>query len=93
MRLLLIEDNTRLAALIRDGLQDQGFAVDWCDTLDKVKRLRQLVEYDLLLLDLGLPDGNGLSFIRVMRRQEDMTPILIITARGELDDRVVRARR
>lgn len=88
MRLILVEDNSRLAALIRDGLQNQGFAVDWCDTLDKFRRLSQLVQYDLLLLDLGLPDGDGLTLIRAMRRQENMTPILIITARGELDDRV-----
>nr|WP_298411772.1 response regulator transcription factor [uncultured Halomonas sp.] len=88
MRLLLIEDNARLATLIRDGLQVQGFAVDWCDNLKKVELLQQLVQYDLLLLDLGLPDGNGLSLIYAMRRRKDMTPILIITARGELDDRV-----
>ncbi len=89
MRLLLIEDSKRLASLIRDGLQDQGFAVDWCETLNEVKLLRQLVQYDLLLLDLGLPDGDGLSLVRSMRRREDTTPILIITAHGELDDRVV----
>lgn len=88
MRLLLIEDNARLAALIQEGLQIQGFAVDCCDTLEKVELLQQLVKYDLVLLDLGLPDGDGLSLIHVMRRRQDMTPILIITARGELDDRV-----
>lgn len=88
MRLLLIEDNARLAELIRQGLAGQGFAVDWCDTIQNVEHVQRIIDYDLLLLDLGLPDGDGLDLVRAMRRRLDTTPILILTARGGLDDRV-----
>ncbi len=88
MRLLLVEDNPRLAGLIRDGLQGQGFAVDWCGTIAGTEAALQVNDYDLLLLDLGLPDGDGLELLRHVRRRKDTTPILILTARGGLDDRV-----
>lgn len=88
MRLLLIEDNPRLAGLIRDGLQGQGFAVDWCGTIAGAEAALQVNAYDLVLLDLGLPDGDGLELLRSIRRHKDATPILILTARGGLDDRV-----
>jgi DNA-binding response OmpR family regulator len=88
MRLLLVEDNPRLAGLIRDGLQGQGFAVDWCGTIDGAETALQVNDYDLLLLDLGLPDGDGLELLRTIRRGKATTPILILTARGGLDDRV-----
>lgn len=88
MRLLLIEDNARLAELIRQELAGRGFAVDWCDTIRNVEHAQRVIDYDLLLLDLGLPDGDGLDLVRAMRRRHDTTPILILTARGGLDDRV-----
>lgn len=88
MRLLLVEDNPRLAGLIRDGLQGQGFAVDWCGTLAGAEAAKQVNGYDLMLLDLGLPDGEGLDLLRSMRRRKDAMPILVLTARGGLDDRV-----
>lgn len=88
MRLLLVEDNGRLAALIREGLDRQGFVVDWCATLDGAEAAREVGDYDLVLLDLGLPDADGLDLVRAMRRARDMTPILVLTARGGLDDRV-----
>lgn len=88
MRLLLVEDNPRLAGLIRDGLQGQGFAVDWCGTIAGAQAALQVNDYDVMLLDLGLPDGDGLDLLRTVRRGKDTTPILILTARGGLDDRV-----
>ena len=88
MRLLLVEDNARLASLIREGLDRQGFAVDWCETVDGAEHALKINEYDLLLLDLGLPDGEGLDLVRGLRRRQDMMPILVLTARGGLDDRV-----
>ena len=75
MRLLLIEDNARLAELIHEGLQGQGFAVDWCDTIENVELVQRIIDYDLLLLDLGLPDGDGLDLVRAMRRRLDTTPV------------------
>lgn len=89
MRLLLVEDNARLASLVREGLDQQGFAVDWCETAGGAEHALQINEYDLLLLDLGLPDGEGLDLVRALRRRKDTMPILILTARGGLDDRVL----
>jgi len=89
MRLLLVEDNARLASLIREGLDRQGFAVDWCETVDGAGHALKIGDYDLMLLDLGLPDGEGLDLVRMLRRRQDTMPILILTARGGLDDRVL----
>lgn len=88
MRLLLVEDNARLASLIREGLDRQGFAVDWCETVDGGDHALRINEYDLMLLDLGLPDGDGIDLVRDLRRRGDALPILVLTARGGLDDRV-----
>jgi DNA-binding response OmpR family regulator len=88
MRLLLIEDNARLASLIREGLYRQGFAVDWYETVEGAQLALKIADYDLMLLDLGLPDGDGLDLVSAMRRRKNMTPILVLTARGGLDDRV-----
>lgn len=88
MRLLLVEDTHRLGGLIRDGLSGQGFAVDWCGTVGDAETALQIHSYDLVLLDLGLPDGDGLDLLRAIRRRRDATPILVLTARGGLDDRV-----
>ena len=89
MRLLLVEDNARLASLIREGLDRQGFAVDWCETVAGAEHALKINDYDLMLLDLGLPDGEGLDLVRGLRRRQDMMPILVLTARGGLDDRVL----
>lgn len=88
MRILLIEDNARLADLVRDGLDKLGFAVDWYDSVDGAEHAQKISPYDLLLVDLGLPDGDGLDLIRAMRRRRNMMPIMVLTARGGLDDRV-----
>lgn len=89
MRLLLVEDNGRLASLIADGLSKEGFTVDWCATLDLARRALASNTYDLVLLDLGMPDGNGVEFVQVMRRGGHTVPVLIVTARSSLDDRVI----
>lgn len=88
MRLLLIEDNARLGALIVDGLVQDGFVVDWRETLEEGLEARGLAPYDLILLDLGLPDGDGLDLVRQLRRNRDSVPILILTARGGLGERI-----
>ena len=88
MRLLLIEDNARLGALIVDGLVQDGFIVDWRETLEEGFEARGLAAYDLILLDLGLPDGDGLDLVKQLRRSRDSVPILILTARGGLGERI-----
>ena len=89
MRLLLIEDNPRLAELIMQGMVGQGFAVDHCSTLGLARRTLASGPYDLILLDLGLPDGDGLSLIRELRGRAISTPVLVITARDALGARVL----
>jgi DNA-binding response OmpR family regulator len=88
MRLLLVEDNRTLGELLAAGLAREGFAVDWRETLEEAAEARSLAPYDAILLDLGLPDGDGLELVRRVRRERDPTPILVLTARGELGDRV-----
>jgi DNA-binding response OmpR family regulator len=88
MRVLLAEDNARLAALIAEGLTEQGFVLDRFATLGEAEESAALAKYDLLLVDLGMPDGDGVDFIRALRRKGDTTPILVITARNGLGDRV-----
>jgi len=88
MRLLLIEDNAALAELISEGLGARGFAVDRCGTYREALAAYSLVDYDLMVVDRGLPDGDGLDFVRQLRRESRSTPVLILTARGGLDDRL-----
>lgn len=88
MRLLLVEDTARLGVLLREGLNRDGFVVDWCQDLASATDAAASVPYDLVLLDLGLPDGDGLDWVRALRRAADRTPILVLTARGGLEDRV-----
>ncbi len=89
MRVLLAEDNPRLSTLISEGLAEQGFILDCFSTLRDAEESIAVARYDLLLVDLGMPDGDGVAFIRAVRRAGDTTPILVITARSGLGDRVV----
>jgi len=89
MRLLLVEDNPQLAQLVQEGLTRQGFVIDRCGSLKEAMTVRAAASYDLILLDLGLPDGDGMRLVRELRRASDSTPILILTARGGLNDRLI----
>lgn len=89
MRLLLVEDNPQLAELVQEGLTRQGFAIDRCGSLKEAMAARGAASYDLILLDLGLPDGDGMSLVRELHQGNDSTPILILTARGGLNDRLI----
>jgi len=88
MRLLLVEDTARLGDLLREGLSRDGFVVDWRRDIAGATDAVASAAYDLILLDLGLPDGDGLDWVRALRRAADLTPILVLTARGGLEDRV-----
>jgi DNA-binding response OmpR family regulator len=89
LRILIIEDNERLATFIAAGLTAGGFGVDASNTLDEAGAALRVLRYDALVLDLGLPDGDGLDFLRRLRNAGDATPVLILTARDELRDRIV----
>jgi DNA-binding response OmpR family regulator len=88
MRLLLVEDNEKLAALVAEGLAGAGFTVDSLTSLDEAMSALRTARFDIIILDLGLPDGDGMEVLRTLRGCGDQTPILILTARDGLSDRV-----
>jgi DNA-binding response OmpR family regulator len=88
MRILLIEDHKRLAELVVRGLAEAGFRADAFATADDGLAAAKTVGYDAIVLDLGLPDRDGLDVLRELRAGADATPILILTAREGVDDRV-----
>lgn len=92
MRLLLIEDNERFAALLKQGLANVGFAVDVMGTARDATAGLEMGRWDVVVLDRGLPDGDGLDVLTEMRRRSDTTPVLILTAHGSLKDRVTGLR-
>jgi two-component system response regulator TctD len=88
MRLLLVEDNARLSDLVTGGLTKEGFAVDTVTTIVDAVNALSTTHFATVILDLGLPDGDGLSIIRHLRAKGDETPVLVLTARHGVGDRV-----
>ena len=89
MRLLLVEDNERFAVLLKRGLAAAGFVVDVLPTAEAAAAALRANRFEIVVLDLGLPDADGLDVLGEMRRRQDATPVLILTARGSLEDRVI----
>ena len=88
MRLLVVEDDPGLLEALHDGLAARGFAVDRAGSAEHALELLRLNPCDLIVLDLGLPAMDGLSVLRMLREKNDAVPVLILTARGEVTDRV-----
>src|SRR4029453_3749285 len=88
MKLLLVEDDAALVTAVARGLRGAGFAVDTAGSAEACVGLLRLATYDVLVLDLGLPDVDGLTLLRRLREEQLATPVLVLTARGELTDRV-----
>jgi two-component system response regulator QseB len=88
MRLLLVEDDAMIGESIEEELREQGYAVDWVSDGQSAELALQTHEYDLVLLDLGLPRKQGLEVLADYRRRGGEAPVLIITARDAVDDRV-----
>lgn len=88
MRLLLVEDNVRLATFIQEGLNKAGLTTDPVHTAEDGLAVMGAQNYDLLILDLGLPDRDGLTLLREIRDVNRNIPILILTARDSLEDRL-----
>lgn len=88
MRLLLVEDSERLQELLSESLKNAGYMLDVVATVAELFNSVAAATYDLLIIDLGLPDGDGLGAIRSLRATGVSLPILIITARGSVDDRI-----
>lgn len=88
-RLLLIEDDTRLAEMVRDYLGEAGFRVSRAESGSAGLAMQALETFDAIVLDLMLPDIDGLEVCRQIRRRGSAIPILMLTARGDAMDRVV----
>ena len=88
MRILLVEDDTLLADSIREGLEKGGFAVDHLNAAEPAVSALSLTHYDLAIVDIGLPGMSGLDLIRLLRQRNILVPLLILTARDGLDDRI-----
>jgi len=88
MRLLLVEDDQMIGESVRAGLQQDGFAVDWVQDGRAAELALETNSYDTLLLDLGLPRKAGLDVLASLRRRGDAIPVLILTARDAISDRV-----
>lgn len=88
MRILLIEDNRRLNNSIRASLEEDGYAVDAAYDGVEGQELAEITPYDVIILDIMLPRRDGLEVCRELRQQRNRTPILMLTARDAVDDRV-----
>lgn len=88
MRLLFVEDDARLATAVTPALREAGFAVDHAATVADATRLAGRVEYDAIVLDVRLPDGDGFTLLRRLRGEGVQARILMATARDGVDDRI-----
>jgi len=88
MRVLLVEDDPRLSGLLQRGLRGEGYAVDISGTVDEGRWLAKENPYDALIFDVMLPDGDGFGLCRELRQAGNWTPVLMLTARDAVADRV-----
>ena len=88
MRILLVEDDTALGAAVRDQVAGDGQSIDWMTRLDAAADAMRGTSYDLVLLDLMLPDGRGIDFLKALRQRGDVTPVIILTALDQVSDRI-----
>jgi DNA-binding response OmpR family regulator len=88
MHILFVEDEAKIANFMRAGLKEQGFVVDYCDNGDEGYTRALDNEYDALVLDIMVPGKDGLSILKNLRRKGQNVPIILLTARNELDDRI-----
>jgi len=88
MRLLVIEDNEKLAKLMKRLLSDAAYTVDAVATVEEAMAALSVAEYDLIVLDLSLPDRDGTEVLRALRRDGHGTPVLVATARADVAQRV-----
>jgi DNA-binding response OmpR family regulator len=92
MRLLIVEDNEELAELLAKALRTSGYDADVLTTLEKAASALRTTSYAAMILDLGLPDGDGLTLLHELRQRNNPIPVLVLTARDGLQDRVTGLR-
>jgi len=88
VRLLLVEDDSMIGESVRKGLRQDGFTVDWVQDGRSAESALECGTYDLLLLDLGLPGKSGLEVLKSLRQRRNPIPVLVLTARDAVTDRV-----
>lgn len=88
MRILLVEDDKVIGGAVRDHAVADGHAVDWARTLAEASAYTDVAKFGLILLDLRLADGDGNAFLKAIRGRKDFTPIIILTARDQISDRI-----
>jgi two-component system, OmpR family, response regulator len=88
MRVLLVEDDRMIAQGLQTALRQDGYAVDWVADGKAAAAALHAARFDLVLLDLGLPVRDGLEVLRELRARRDATPVIILTARDEVQDRI-----
>jgi two-component system copper resistance phosphate regulon response regulator CusR len=88
MRILIVEDQVLIGKAIKKGLSEEAYAVDWVMNLQDAVHLASEFEYDTVILDLMLPDGSGLDLLALLRKKGQRTPVLILTAKDTLEDKV-----
>jgi DNA-binding response OmpR family regulator len=88
MRVLVVEDEKKTAAFIRKALQAEGFAADVCHNGEEAWSAARLTPFDAIVLDIMLPGRDGLSLLQQLRENKNFTPILLLSARGEVNERV-----
>jgi DNA-binding response OmpR family regulator len=88
MHILFVEDEAKIANFVQSGLKEQGFVVDYCDNGDEGYTRALDNEYDAIVLDIMVPGKDGLSILKNLRRKGQKVPIILLTARNELDDRI-----
>jgi DNA-binding response OmpR family regulator len=88
MRVLVVEDEKKTAAFVRKALQAEGFAVDVCHNGEEAWSAARMTPFDAIVLDVMLPGRDGLSLLRQLRERQNTTPVLLLSARGEVNERV-----
>lgn len=88
MRILLVEDDPVLGMAVRDQIIADGHSADWVKRLDGADEAIHAAAFELVLLDLMLPDGRGLDFLKRLRSAGDATPVIVLTARDQISDRI-----
>lgn len=88
MRVLLIEDDTGIGAAVREQIEADGHSVDWAQRLDAAQDALGGAKFDLILLDLMLPDGRGIGFLKSLRATGSQVPVMILTALDQISDRI-----
>jgi two-component system, OmpR family, response regulator QseB len=88
VRILLVEDDAMLGEAVRDGLGQAGHVVDWVQDAGTARGALTTTAFSALVLDLGLPEGDGLTLLRSLRHRGDTTPVVVVTARDRVLDRI-----